>query len=243
MHKIGLISLCAVALLGACSKHDPILPGTREDIFSGCSVTVLNKNVPQLPDTATVMVPQDCPYTQDSSNVIWRGNKKIFSGFPTTNFVKSGQKPVCHNGFVYAGLTTGELVKINPKTRAIEWIADIYRASNVTGGAAVLDIIAPVIIEKNNIYVGGLGDAFCRISASKGTKTWCLDIGVGTPFTLIDNVVFLVGTDNNLYAVDATCGDIYWRHGIEKQAAPIYKNKIITVGNEKFDATTGKPIK
>ncbi len=138
--------LISLGLLGACSKHDPILPGQRTSVFNTDTLKVLDADFENLSDSARDIKSADCPYSQDSANIIWNGDKKIFSGFRTPNSVQSNQKPVCDGNYIYAGLTTGELIKINKNTRHIYWTADIYRASNLTGGAEVLDIVAPVVV-------------------------------------------------------------------------------------------------
>lgn len=242
MQKLGLFPLLLLASLTACSKHDPILPGTRESIFPGSALMVVGKEIPNLPETAAATKAQDCPYTQDSSNIIWNGKTKIFSGFPTSNFVKSEQKPVCDGNFVYAGLTTGELVKVNPKTRNIEWVMDVYRESNMTGGASVLDIVAPIVVNGDSVYVGGLGDAFCKLDKTSGHKKWCVDIGVAEQFIIVDKFAFVVSTNNKLYAINTNDGEIYWGKTVENQATPVYQNKTITVDDETFDALNGKNI-
>ena len=126
MKKVAIFALCAVALC-ACDKHDPILPGERQGIFATDNVRVLNTPVPDAPENIAERESVDCPYTQDNQNTIWNGDKKIFAGFPTNNYVIGQKSPVCNDGFVFAGLSTGELVKVNPKNRQIAWIADVYR--------------------------------------------------------------------------------------------------------------------
>lgn len=243
MNKLKILTLFLIPVsLSACSKHDPVLPGQRESIFPEAALVVLNKEVPNLPMNLPETKNVDCPYTQDSSNVIWNGDKKIFSGFPTSNSVTSDQKPVCDDEFVYAGLTTGELVKVNAKTRNIEWVTDVYRENNMLGGASVLDIVAPVVVKGDGVYVGGLGDAFCKLDKTGGHKKWCINLGVAEPFILVDNFAFVVGTNNKLYAVNTSNGDIYWSKKVQDQAAPIYKDKTITVEDETFDASDGKKI-
>lgn len=242
MRKTAAIISC-LALLSACSEHDPILPGTRTAIFEGETIKVLNQTISDLPDNLTKSELEDCPYTQDSSNVVWKGDRKIFSGFPTSNSVKSNQTPVCSGKYVYAGLTTGELVKVNPANKNIVWIADIYRASNMTGGASILDIIAPIVVQGSSVYVGGLGDAYCRINASSGAKKWCLPIGVAVPFITTEKVSFVVATDNYLYAIRNSDGAVYWRTEIKKQSEPTYQDKTITVGKQKINAETGEELK
>lgn len=241
MRRIS-IALCCLFAVCACDKHDPILPGNRTPIFDSNTVQVQNKNIENLPETAFVFDNSDCDYTQDSNNIVWDGERRVFSGFPTSNTVSASVKPVCSGKYIYAGLSTGELVKINPKTRAIAWIADIYRASNITGGAPMVDIIAPIVPYKQSVYVGGLGDAFCRVNSYSGVKKWCVNIGIAVPFVLAGDFAFVVGTDDNLYAIALSDGAVMWRSGIKSQKGPEYKNGRITVDKEVFDAQDGKKI-
>lgn len=238
--KRTVLAFLSLLVLCACDKYDPILPGARSPIFDTPHLNILNKDIQNLPDVAYTMTDTDCPYTRDASNVVWGGSRKIFSGFATTNFVASDIKPVCAGKYVYVGLTTGELVKIEPKTRKIMWIADIYRASNLTGGASVLDIVAEPIVRDKYVYVGGLGDAFCKLNANSGTAAWCTNISVAASFTIAGDAAFVVGADKKLYAVRLTDGAVYWVVDVEKITKPRYENKTVTVGKQKFNAVNGK---
>ncbi|MDR1360893.1 MAG: PQQ-like beta-propeller repeat protein [Rickettsiales bacterium] len=232
----------AFCLLLGCAKQDPILPGTRESVFDNNEVVVLNEALPSSFDQGPLAL-SPCPYRQDNNNVVWDGDKKIFSGFATDNFVAGVRTPACNGDFVYAGLSTGELVKVNAKTRYVAWVADIYRESNMTGGAGMTDIVASAQIADKAVYAGGLGDAFCKIKDSNGKKIWCLNIGVQYNFILTDNAAFVVATDGNLYGIDTASGAAYWRSAVKKQIAPILKDDVIVVGREKFDPRTGTKIK
>ena len=184
MRKFAAICMCLLFVAG-CAEHDPILPGERTPVFGNSDINMLNTTVTNLPDTYVADSAVDCPYRQDASNVIWDGQRKVFSGFPTNNSVQSNQQPICAHGYVYAGLTTGEVVKVAPNSRKIMWIADVFRRSNMTGGAAIVDIVAPLVMHDGALYVGGLGDAFCRINPISGDKKWCVNIGVAVPFIVI----------------------------------------------------------
>ena len=243
MKKIFAIFLC-VLVVSSCSKHDPILPGERHDIFDTTDVKVLNKEVPNLSSQEKdIFGNKDCEYKQDSLNNIWRGETKIYTGFVTDSVVKSNQSPICVGQFIYTGLSTGEVVKINTTNKNVVWVADVYRGNNLTGGAAVVDIVAHVGVDKNYVYAGGLGDAFCKLNANSGNKIWCVNISVPVDFIVVDNFAFVVGTDNNLYAINTDNGSIYWRTVVKKQRVPKYDGKNIIVGREKIDYTNGILIK
>lgn len=237
------MALLALTALAACDKHDPVLPGVRTAVFDSSDIVASNKNISNTPTDVIQIDNSNCKYTQDKSNTIWDGNKKIFSGFTTANSVAGNRQPVCSGKYVYAGLTTGELIKINPKNRQIIWIADIYRASNLTGGASVVDIVAPIIPYKNAVYVGGLGDAFCKVNANSGNKQWCVDISVPVPFIITEQYAFVVSGDKYLNAILTTNGEVLWRTQINKIHQPEFDTNVIRVGKQRFNIADGKLIK
>lgn len=243
MKRIFAFLLC-VLVITACSKHDPILPGVRHDIFETTDVVVENKEVPVLSENAKdISGDKDCGYRQDSLNNIWHGEKKIYTGFAMDSVVNSNQSPICVGRFIYTGLSTGEVLKINTADNRVVWTTDVYRGNNLTGGAAVVDIVAHVGVDKNYVYAGGLGDAFCKLNANNGNKIWCVNISVPVDFIIVDDFAFVIGTDNNLYAVNIDKGSVFWKAKIKKQIQPQYDGKNIIVGKEVFDYKTGELIK
>ena len=231
-------------MLFGCSKKDPILPGVRHDIFDNTDISISNQEVPDLSDAAkNISGDENCEYKQDASNNIWLGDKKIYSGFSTDTVVKTNQSPICDGPYLYTGLTNGEVIKLNKQNHKVIWSSDVYRANNLTGGASVVDIVSHVGVDGKYIYAGGLGDAFCKLNANKGDKVWCVNISVPVDFIMVDNFAFVVGTDNNLYAVDTKDGSVYWKSEIKKQVKPIYNGKNITVGKQKINYKNGLLIK
>ncbi len=242
MKKIYFI-LIGVLVLSACSKHDPILPGTRYDIFDNTDVKVLNREISELSDSSKkISGDEGCDYKQDSSNIIWHGDRKVFVGFATESVVKNNQSPICVGKFLYTGLTTGEVIKFNTDSKKIVWASDVFRQNNLTGGASVVDIVAHVGVDGNAVYAGGLGDAFCKLNANSGAKIWCVNISVPVDFIVVDDYAFVVGTDNNLYAINTKQGDVYWKIEIDKQVKPEYNGKLITVGKQKINYKNGSLI-
>lgn len=234
-----ILSLIPCLLFLGCSSPDPILPGERTPIFKTDSVVIKNTDANFSGD---VLTNSECNYTIDENNVIWDGDKKIFSGFKTNTIVKTNRVPTCANGFVYGGLSTGEVVKVNPKTREIKWIADCFKEHCITGGSPLLDIIAPIVVDKNSVYVSSLDDYFCSLNNSNGNKNWCNFIGTAHKFTISGNTIFVMGLDGYLYAIDTKNGDIHWGSRTKKSAEPILKGDKITVGNEEFNALNGQKI-
>ena len=240
MKKWFVFLLCALAI-ASCSKRDPILPGERNDVFDSYEITVKNQDLPELSDSVTnISGDKECNYRQDAQNVIWFGDTKIWTGFATNNAVKSEQSPICDGKFIYTGLSTGEVVKVNTTNRRLVWATDVYRVNNLTGGASMVDIVAHVGLDGKYVYAGGLGDAFCKLNANTGDAVWCVNISVPVDFIMVDDFVFVVGTDNNLYAINKQNGDVYWKAEIKKQVAPKYDGKNIIVGRQKINPKNGQ---
>ena len=226
-----------------CSKKDPILPGVRHNIFADTEIKIANLEVPELSkEIKNIFGDAPCVYSQDITNTIWNGNKKVFSGFATNNAVKSNQSPICAGNYIYTGLSTGEAIKINQKTRQVMWTTDVYKERNLTGAAAVVDIVAHVGIDKKAVYVGGLGDAFCKINIDNGNKLWCVDISVPVDFIVVDNFAFVVGSDNYLYAINTDSGIVYWKTEVKRQVVPKYNGEYIKVGRQKINYKNGNKI-
>ena len=243
MKKIVAFLLCSLAIV-SCSKHDPILPGVRHDIFDTNDVYVENRDVPELSgNVKNIYGDEKCEYRQDATNTIWFGDEKIYTGFATDSIVKSNQSPICVGQYIYTGLSTGEVIKINTKNKRVVWVADVFRGTNLTGGASVVDIVAHIGLDGKYVYAGGLGDAFCKINANSGNKIWCLNISVPVDFIIVDNFAFVVGGDNNLYAVNIDDGKVYWKTEIKKQRKPKFQDNFVIVGSQKINYTNSSLIK
>lgn len=251
MKKTYLILFLLVSFVGACSKPDPILPGLRTPVF-GTSEPVLLGNIPTdvVADSFNrIKTPEkQTKYEQNLNNEVFEvsadgAKRKIFAGFPTETKIDSPRIPVLYKNFIYIGLTTGEVIKLNPKTKNIEWIADIYKDMDMLSVGSVLDVVASPVIDEDRLFAGGMGRAFCQINISNGDKKWCADISVATPFLIAGDIAFVVGTDSRLYAINTKNGGIYWITDVKKSVQPrmeIEDEKyFVIVGKQWFDVTSG----
>ena len=243
MKKIYLIFVMSMVMFG-CSKHDPILPGVRHEIFASGDVVATGEIVPDLAKSPKdiYFMNADCNCSQDKTNTVFCGNKKMYIGFAGETVVNSGQKPICVGNYLYTGLSSGTVIKINKTNRKLVWATDVYKESSFTGGASVVDIIARVGFDNGFVYAGGLGDAFCKLNAENGNKIWCLNISVPVDFMIVDNFAFVVGSDSILYAINIKDGVVYWKTPIKKQIAPKYDGEYIIVGKQKIDYKNGALI-
>ena len=199
--------LFALLFLGACSTPDPILEGDRSPIFKQDALVVLDEKVL---DLGNVLTPTNCEYAVDANNRIWHGNVRIFSGLPTEAKIKVDKKTACNGKNVYAGLSTGELVKVNATSREMAWAVDIFQPFSPTKNAMFLDIIATPVYHAGFVYAGGLGNQFCKVRDSDGKKIWCLPVAVVAIVKSTDKFHVIKSADGAMYAV-STDGRVY-RH-------------------------------
>jgi hypothetical protein len=200
-----LHSLLFTLFIASCSKTDPVLPGAREPVFAAGEIVVLNK---EIENAGARIEPEKCEYTLDGANRIWKGKQRIFAGLPTESEIAADKKVACRGKYIYAGLSTGELVKVDADSRDLIWTADIFRPNAPTGGSPFLDIIAPPVLAGGFVYAGGLGGAFCKLRDKDGSKIWCLPISVQNIALSTENFNFVLTSDGEILAV-STGGKVY----------------------------------
>lgn len=205
--KTVFAAIISVAMF-ACSSRDPILEGARVPVFKKDAPVVLGQKINNM---GGEIPEKKCSYAIDDSNQIWResDNMRIFAGLPTESKIDAPRVVACDGGFVYAGLSTGELVKVNVRTRDLEWTADVFAEHLPTGGPPFLDIIAAPVVNGGFVYAGGLGGAFCKLGDKDGKKIWCLPISVQAVVHSTKNFNFVLSADGDLFAV-SNDGKIYW---------------------------------
>jgi len=204
-YQLILLFSYSLILLSGCSKSDPVLEGIRLPVFRTEELFIAG----ELPaDTGTPLAVQDCEFTIDGNNQVWKGKTKIFAGFPTSSEIKVKKSVACNGKFVYAGLSTGELVKINSDTREVLWTADIFAENMATGGSPFLDIIATPVVNDGFVYAGGLGGEFCKIADKDGKKIWCVPVSVQKTDGATDKFILVRTTDNKKYGI-TTAGKVY----------------------------------
>jgi outer membrane protein assembly factor BamB len=226
------VCVAACACIGGCAKHDPVLPGVRAPVFADDEAAVLDVEVPVsvleaawARKTAPAPAGPGASYEQTPENEIYEiaadgARRKIFGGFPAAAHVDCARAPVSAGGFVYAGLSTGEVVKVAPRARAAKWTADVFKPSAMTGGAGILDIVAPVVVDGANVYAAGLGGAFCKLRNSDGAKVWCAWVSSALPFSVYGGLALLASADGRIYAFNTGDGSVYWRRDAACAARP-----------------------
>jgi len=193
-------------LIAACSKSDPILEGYRTPVFRATGVEASGVFEGEL---GAPLLPAPCNNIRiDANNQIWRGSTRIFAGIPTDSGIISEKFVACRGSYVYAGLSTGELVKVNYRTRDLAWVADIFMANHPTSNILFVNIIATPVINGEFIFAGGLGNAFCKVRDADGSKVWCVPISVRDIVKSTRNYNVVLADDGTKYVVSRQ-GKVY----------------------------------
>ncbi|MDR0319549.1 MAG: PQQ-like beta-propeller repeat protein [Rickettsiales bacterium] len=221
--SFGIILIFALAL-GACDKKDPILPGDRIPVFEAgaklkeSKVGVLDLLPPTGSKAADSPARGELDYIMSDENVLTRkaDGKIIFRGFPTATKAGPAAAPITSGGYIYAGLSTGEVIKINKATGEILWTIDLGSRSLITGGSQIADISA-MRLDGGNLFVSSIGGIFAKIDAAAGRAIWTAPIGTGHGIFISGRALAIIDLDGDLAVLDARDGALSARHKLKRK--------------------------
>ncbi|MDR0449464.1 MAG: PQQ-like beta-propeller repeat protein [Rickettsiales bacterium] len=214
-------------MLGACDKKDPILPGERIPVFHDSGKLkekdarvgeLIGKVVSPAATNSCTMDPglrrgdgcvgggDDKLYIMSDDNVLTRKSdgKIIFRGFPTAAKAGAAALPIVSGKFIFIGLSTGEVLKINKDTGEILWSADLGGRSLLTGGSLVSDI-SVLRLSGGALYAASLGGVLARIDAANGDVVWTANIGTIHPIFISGRALAVIDSDK-LIVLDSKDG-------------------------------------
>ncbi|MDR2685430.1 MAG: PQQ-like beta-propeller repeat protein [Rickettsiales bacterium] len=216
MKKYLILILCIVVM--GCDKKDPILPGVRIPIFdSGIKVSESKASVKELIGKsdvpaagvvrASTLIASLIHMSED--NIITRDFDKhiIFSGFPTATKTGPAIQPVIAGDYLYAGLSTGEILKIHTASGHVVWSIDLSSRTILTGGSPVADVSALRVLG-NFVYASTYGGIIAKISAEDGRVIWAAPFGTKRPIFVLGNLVAVVALDGRVVALDGRTGGL-----------------------------------
>jgi eukaryotic-like serine/threonine-protein kinase len=146
--------------------------------------------------------------------------------------------PAVANGMVYVGSRDTNVYALDAKTGSSLWHyhagGSIYSSPQVINGvlyAGVASSVSTVTNNRTNTAVDSTSTSgsIIALDATTGSLRWQhpLDKYIGSPLTVIENVVY-VGTNNNfVYALSATGGSQVWSYQIASSVP--FSNAPITV--------------
>ncbi len=147
--------------------------------------------------------------------------------------------PAVANGMVYVGSKDTNVYALDAKTGSSLWHyhaeKSIYSSPQIVNGVLYAGVASSVSTVTNNLKINTAVDStstsgsIIALDATTGSLRWQhpLDKYIGSPLTVIENVVY-VGTNNNfVYALSATGGSQVWSYQIASSVP--FSNAPITV--------------
>jgi outer membrane protein assembly factor BamB len=153
--------------------------------------------------------------------------------FKAGSFISS---PVVINGVLYFGTYNSYLYALNATTGTLLWS---YHSQGSNFGSPAVD--------NSMVYVTN-DSSTIALNAQTGTEQWTFNVGASTP-TVVNGTVYIAGTDNNLYALNAITGKVLWKKAVSGSA---YEGVAVASGAlyvgtdhsnvDAFNALTGNSI-
>ena len=172
----------------------------------------------------TRVVPSDIqlrpPYTR-----VWSMDAGSLIEFP----------PVIAGARLYFGTNLGRFLAVDSASGEIAWETDFGRC-----------IASSPAVGNGLIYVGLMDPSPCKqhdqqapgflvaLDLETGEEVWRLRAGVieSSPL-VVDGVIYLGTWDRNVYAIDATTGEVRWTYltGDQVKGAAAYRNGVVYIGS------------
>jgi len=223
MRKYFVLILPAlfVAMAG-CDKKDPILPGVRVPVFHN------NLEMKESKATAAELMGKEKGnrtkgeaeqlYEMSENNILTRKSdgRVILRGFPTATKAGPAAEPIVSGNFIYAGLSTGEVLKIRRANGEIIWTVDLGGRSLLTGGSLLSDI-SVMKLDGNFLYVSGVGGTFGKLRSTTGEAVWVSGVGTMNEIFISGNLIAFVDLDGRLVMLDARDGSLVEARELSKR--------------------------
>ena len=120
--------------------------------------------------------------------------------------------PTLLSGRVIAGFSDGRLVAIDAASGELLWQKKI-------GEGRYPDVIATPAGEGRTVYAGGFSSPFVALDVETRSVRWRLDFGTSSGATVLDDTLFVGGSDGKLRAINRLTGAVIWTWDSETTGA------------------------
>lgn len=141
-----------------------------------------------------------------TGKILWTYRRPAFSG----TSIRGGGNPAAIGGKIWMGFSDGALVSIDPQNGAQD-SERIFRDN-----LKFTDLHARVLGWKEGLLVSTYDGKF-RSLRKDGSLSWEFPAGSArSPLLAESGVVYLPGSDGNVYAINADTGKELWRYGLKR---------------------------
>ncbi len=142
----------------------------------------------------------------DNGEVIWSYQREV----PVLTLRGTGS-PLIHNGRVYAGLDSGEVVALSLQDGRELWLKSVTTAHGRTEIERMVDIDADPVIAGDMLYVVSYQGDLAALDIEQGELLWKRAFnGTSTP-VVHDGQLFVSDLESTLWALDGNDGSALWR--------------------------------
>lgn len=142
-----------------------------------------------------------------------------------------GAVPACsmENNLTVAGFSNGEIQAFNTGIGYPLWSANLVNMKKINSSSQINAIKASPVIDGNVIYALGK-DLTAALDARTGEFLWTRDFGGSNMPWMIENQLYVLSDENELYALNKTTGETLWRTELLTDYEPKEKREIYLSG-------------
>ncbi|OKL43014.1 outer membrane protein assembly factor BamB family protein [Pseudovibrio exalbescens] len=174
-----------------------------------------------------------------------------FVGIAENAGLLASASPAVSGGTVVVPFSSGEVMGLDVKSGEPKWIDAVARSFRTRALSGLSDVSASPVIHDGRVYATSISGRTIAVSLRNGERFWEADVGsVHTPVAS-GNALFMIGLDDNMYALDNKSGRVLWAADLSANAedagnwaGPILANgKLVAMSSEGYfvqvDAKTG----
>ena len=118
--------------------------------------------------------------------------------------------PVLFAGAVLVGTDNGRLAVLSIADGRLLWEAPVAVPVGASELARMVDVDAPIIVDKGVIYVAAYQGRVAALSMSSGQVIWARDRSVFLSMSIDSENLYLVDADSRVWALDRLTGSTVW---------------------------------
>ncbi|MDX5593753.1 PQQ-binding-like beta-propeller repeat protein [Pseudovibrio sp. SPO723] len=174
-----------------------------------------------------------------------------FTGISENAGLLASSSAAVSGNTVVVPFSSGEVMALDVKSGEPKWIDAVARSFRTRALSGLSDVSASPVIHDGRVFATSISGRTIAVSLRDGERFWEADIGsVHTPVAS-GSALFMIGLDDNLYALDNKSGRVLWAADLSagdddagNWAGPILANgKLIAMSSEgnfvQVDAKTG----
>ncbi|MBT4921809.1 MAG: PQQ-binding-like beta-propeller repeat protein [Rickettsiales bacterium] len=152
-------------------------------------------------------------YALDQNNGKIKWKRELDS--KQTSIYGSGYLSDYENNIIFTS-SLGETVSLNKNNGEILWSDKINLTSIHNSEYDMFDSEFKPIIEGNRYYSWTYSGSIISYNIASGVRKWTLDVRPITNLWLFGDIIYTVGADNNIIAIDKNDGKIIWYKPLDK---------------------------